>query len=377
MASIEKALIVGGGIGGLCAAIEFAKRGIAVDLVEINPQWSAHGAGITLSGPTLRALRTVGIVDDVLKRGGHWSAIDICAADGTLVATMPLAPAQGAEDLPGAAGILRPALADILSQAARAAGAPVRLGLTFESIHPNEAGVDVVFSDGSTGRYDLVVGADGVNSKVREALFPGTPVPAFTGQSSWRAVVPRTRQNSTMFIGKTAKAGLNPVSDSESYVYLLDPREHADFIPHEQRPALLADLLPEFGGAVGEIRRGLQDGSLDPQRIVYRPLMGLMLPAPWHRGRVVLLGDAVHATTPHLASGAGLAVEAAVVLAEELGRGADVESALTAYAQRRCERAHLVVASSMRIGEIEQTGGSKEEHTRVMVHAMRALTAPI
>lgn len=377
MALVNKVLVIGGGIGGMCAAIQLRKLGVGVDLVEINPQWSVYGAGITVSGPSLRALRSVGVVDEVLACGGHWSAIDICAADGTVVNTVPVAHAVGAEELPPAGGIMRPVLADILSRAVRASGASVRLGLTFRSIAQDEAGVDVVFSDGSSGRYDLVVGADGVNSKVREAVFPGAPAPKFTGQGSWRAVVPRTRQNSTIFMGLTTKAGLNPVSETESYLFVLDQRDGLEFLPTDQWPSLMAGLLAEFGGAIGEIRRGLLDGSLPAHRIVYRPLAGLMLPAPWHRGRVVLLGDAVHATTPHLASGAGIAIEGAVVLAEELARCHFLDGALTAYAGRRYDRAKLVVSSSMRMGEIEQTGGSKEEHRQVMAHAMDALTASI
>ena len=114
MALIQNALIVGGGVGGMCAAIQLRKLGIAVDLVEINPAWAPDGAGITISGPTLRALREIGVVDEVLRRGGHWNAVDICGADGQVMKTVPVQPALGAEGLPGAAGILRPVLADIL-----------------------------------------------------------------------------------------------------------------------------------------------------------------------------------------------------------------------------------------------------------------------
>lgn len=375
MALVNKVLIIGGGIGGMCAAILLARQGVAVDLVEINPQPAVQGAGITIGGPTLRALRDVGVLDEVLARGGHWSAIDIRAADGSLMHTVPMGHAVGAETLPPAGGILRPVLADILGRATAAAGVRVRLGLTFQAISQDAGGVDVLFADASSARYDLVIGADGVNSKVREALFPGAPVPRFTGQGSWRAVVPRTRRNSTIFMGKTTKAGLNPVSETESYLFLLDNRRDVDIIPPERWPGMLAELLAEFGGDLGSIRTSLQEG--DDLGIVYRPLMGLMMSAPWHRGRVVLLGDAVHATTPHLAMGAGIAVEGAVVLAEELARCHFLEGALTAYAGRRYDRARLVVGSSMRMGELEQTGGSKEEHTQVMLHAMAALAAPI
>lgn len=373
MALVKKVLIVGGGIGGMCAAIQLRKQGIDVDLVELSPAWAVYGAGITLSGATLRALRTVGVAEEVINRGGNWSAIDIYAADGTHVNTVPLARPHDGDDLPPSGGIMRPVLAEILSGATRAAGVRVRLGLTFRTITQDAEGVDVAFEDDTHGRYDLVIGADGVNSKVREAVFPGAATPKFTGQGSWRTIVPRTSRNSMIYMGKTTKAGLNPVSETECYLFALDQRDRFDFIPADRWPRLLAELLDEFGGPIREICKSLRNGSLGHDRIVYRPLAGLLMDGPWHRGRVVLLGDAVHATTPHLASGAGLAVEGAVVLAEELARRHFLEGALMAYAGRRYDRARLVVRNSMRLGEIEQTGGSKEEHMQLMSYSLTAL----
>ncbi len=377
MALIRNALIIGGGVGGMCAAIQLGKQGIAVDLVEQNPNWAPDGAGITISGPSLRALREVGVVDEVLAQGGHWSAVDICDPQGTVKLTVPVAPAVGAEGLPGAGGILRPVLADILGHATQRAGANVRLGLSFERMTQDEDGVDVLFTDGSQGRYELVIGADGVNSAVRKLVMPDFPGPKFTGQGSWRAVVPRLREHSTIYMGQTTKAGMNPISTSECYLFVLDRRAGMDFIPQDEWPRKLAELLDEFGGQVGDIRDALRRGEMRDARLLYRPLAGHMIKGPWHQGRIVLLGDAVHATTPHLASGAGIAIEGAIVLAEELARRHFLEGALLAYAGRHYDRARLVVSASGRLGQIEQEGGSKEEHTRVMVAAQQALRAPL
>jgi 2-polyprenyl-6-methoxyphenol hydroxylase-like FAD-dependent oxidoreductase len=377
MALVNKILIIGGGVGGMCAAIQCAKQGIAVDLVEQNPNWAPDGAGITISGPSLRALREIGVVDQVLKLGGFWRAVDICNAQGELQMSVPVAPAQGADELPGAAGIMRPVLADILGHATQDAGARVRLGLSFSAITQDAEGVDVVFTDGSKDRYDLVIGADGVNSAVRKLVLPDFAGPQFTGQGSWRAVVPRQRENSTIYMGRTTKAGMNPISATECYLFVLDRRAGLDFIPPEQWPLKLAELLEEFGGPIGELREGLRAGTLKDARVLYRPLAGHMIAGPWHRGRIVLLGDTVHATTPHLASGAGIAMEGAIVLAEELARRHYLEGALLAYAGRHYDRARLVVTASGRMGRIEQEGGSRDEHTRVMRETQDKLRAPL
>ncbi|MDT7837002.1 FAD-dependent oxidoreductase [Aquabacterium sp. OR-4] len=377
MALIQNALIVGGGVGGMCAAIQLRKLGVAVTLIEQNPNWAPDGAGITISGPTLRALREVGVIEPVLAQGGHWNAVDICDAQGAVTMTVPVAPAIGAEDLPGAGGILRPVLADILGLATQAAGATVRLGLSFERMSQHADGVQVLFSDGSQGRFDLMIGADGVNSAVRKLVMPGFAGPMFSGQGSWRAVVPRLRENSSIYMGATTKAGMNPISATECYLFVLDRRAGMDFIPQDQWPEQLAMLLAEFGGPVGDIRDALRRGELRDARLLYRPLAGHMIDGPWHHGRIVLLGDAVHATTPHLASGAGIAIEGALVLAEELARRHSLEGALLAYAGRHYDRARLVVTASGRMGQIEQLGGSREEHTAIMRDAQQKLRAPL
>jgi 2-polyprenyl-6-methoxyphenol hydroxylase-like FAD-dependent oxidoreductase len=126
---------------------------------------------------------------------------------------------------------------------------------------------------------------------------------------------------------------------------------------------MLADLLAPFGAPLVQSIRA----QVGPQsHCIYRPLESLLLPQPWFDARVVLVGDAVHATTPHMAAGAGIGIEDGIVLAEELGRGATVQAALQAFQARRWERCRMVVENSGRLGEIEISGGDKAEHTRIM-----------
>jgi 2-polyprenyl-6-methoxyphenol hydroxylase-like FAD-dependent oxidoreductase len=112
-------------------------------------------------------------------------------------------------------------------------------------------------------------------------------------------------------------------------------------------------------------------------QIVYRPLESLLLPQPWFKGRVVLIGDAVHATTPHLASGACIGIEDGLVLADELGKNGSVEDGLKAFQNRRWERCRMVVENSGRLGEIEISHGDKQEHARIMNASFATLSEPI
>jgi 2-polyprenyl-6-methoxyphenol hydroxylase-like FAD-dependent oxidoreductase len=377
MSATQRALIIGGGFSGMSAAIALRAIGWDVDLVEIDRQWRSYGAGISLSGPTLRAFASLGVLDEISRQGFCGDGFDVCAANGMQLAHIPT-PRIAGSDVPGGGGIMRPVLARIMADATRGAGVQVRLGCTFTRLATGgaDAKAEISFDDGSHSQYDLVVGADGINSSVRGALMPEAPGPNYTGQGVWRAVAPRPAGivRPTMFMGRRLKAGVNPVSQQEMYLFLTEDRPDNEYVPREQLLPQLSALLAEFPAAtIDQIRTRLGEAS----RIVYRPLEGLLVPQPWGRGRVLMIGDAVHATTPHLASGAGLGIEDGLVLAAELKAGGPVGAALEHFQARRWERCRLVVENSLRLGDIERTGGSQQEHADIMRRSMGALMAPI
>lgn len=368
-------LIIGGGFSGMAAAIQLRKQGLNVDLVEIDAGWRSYGAGISLGGATLRAFRTLGILEAFLGEGNAADGLEILRPDGVHVTTLPT-PRIAGPDVPGGGAIMRPVLARILAEATRASGAEIRLGCTFTTLEQDADGVDVSFTDGQRRRYDLVIGADGLYSKTRQALFPDAPGPRYSGQAVWRAVLPRPAEVRTamMWMGARIKPGVNPVSATEMYMFITENRPDNERVDPGDFPRLMAALLDDFPAPLlRSIRASLNADS----QIVFRPLEGLLVPQPWHRGRVVLIGDTVHATTPHLASGACIGIEDALVLAEELERSPAVEQALQAFAERRWERCRMVVQNSGRLGEIEIAGGDKEEHARIMRESLMALAAPI
>ncbi|WP_017667606.1 FAD-dependent oxidoreductase [Sandarakinorhabdus sp. AAP62] len=371
---LQSVLIVGGGIAGMATAIELRRRGIAVDLIDLDPQWRVYGAGITITAPTLRAFGQLGILDAVLERGYSGRGIRICTTDGTPVDEVS-DPAELGVDAPGSGGIMRPVLHQILSERTRASGTAVQLGVTVDALASDELGVDVRFSDGGHGRYDLVIGADGLNSKVRRLIFPEAPVPEYTGQTIWRLFADRPPEidRRHFFLGGPVKIGVAPVSQQSLYLFLLENTPRRPIMPDAELAAEMARLMAGYGGIVGRLRDGL--GPQSP--IIMRPLEAFLLPAPWYRGRVLLIGDAAHPTTPQLASGAGMAVEDAIVLGQQIDTADNVAAALAGFMARRAARCQLVVENSLAIGRLEQAGAPPTEQTRLVAQSLAVLAQPI
>ena len=348
--SLTKVLVIGGGVGGMSAAISLRRQGLAVDLIEIDPEWRALGAGLTLNGATMQALRTLGLLEQVVTEGFAAEGTGrMCDASGNLLFNSnrerPFGP-----DIPVSGGILRPILHRIMQEAVRESGAEIRLGVGFKSLTQTDAATEVTFDDDSRASYDLVVAADGLFSQVRDVVFPDAK-PRFTGQGCWRALVDRPTDIDTSFVyvGPRHKVGFNPVSDTQMYLFLLQHVPDNRWMPQEDWRALLQEQMEEFGGLVGEIRDQLDESN----QINYRPLEYILLPAPWHSGRVLLIGDAAHATTPHSAYGAGLAMEDGVILGELLADGQSLEHTLRLFMDRRYERCRAIVEGSIALGDLE------------------------
>ena len=375
MTSVRKALIIGGGFSGMAAAIELRKQGVDVDLIEIDAGWRSYGAGISLGGATLRAFRQLGILDAFLREGNGGDGVKLFLGNGQPIGELPT-PRLAGPDTPGGGAIMRPVLARIMADATRASGTQVYLGVGFESIEQDAEGVTVQFTDGRTGRYDLVVGADGLYSTTRQKVFPDAPKPKYSGQAVWRAVLPRPAevQSTVMWMGPHTKPGVNPVSQTEMYMFITEHRPVNAHVDPKDFPRLMRGLLEDFSAPLlVQAREQINENA----SIVFRPLEAMLMPQPWFKGRVVLIGDAVHATTPHLASGACIGVEDGLVLAECVGRAGQLQDALQAFQSRRWERCRMVVENSLRLGEIEMTNGSKDEHAQIMRTSMMALAQPI
>jgi 2-polyprenyl-6-methoxyphenol hydroxylase-like FAD-dependent oxidoreductase len=368
-----KILIIGGGFSGMSAAICLTESGHEIDLIEIDPGWRSYGAGISLHGATFRVFERLGVLDAYRAAGAMSDGVEMRGPADQVLVSLPTPSAL--PGMPGNGGIMRPVLAQILSDRVRQTATHVRLGVTFTAIEDQTDGINVTFSDGSSGHYDLVIGADGLNSKTRAAIFPQAPAPRYVGQAVWRAVLPRPAHLPTvaMWMGPKLKVGINHVSDSASYLFLTEDRADNAFVPIDTQVEALRALLRKFPSPT---MQGIADVLGEGHQIVYRPLEQLLLPQPWYKGRIVLIGDAVHATTPHMAAGAMIGMEDGIALAEELSR-APVQEALAAWQARRWDRCRTVVENSGRLAEIEQGHGTPDEHKMLMGKTLGMLAQPI
>ena len=339
-----KILVIGGGIGGLTSAIALRAKGFAVDVIERDPDWSVYGVGIIQQSNVVRAMKQLGLIDDYLDAGFGFDTVEVFLPNGMKVATIPSR--KLVEGYPANIGIGRRALHKVLGDRTISAGATVRLGITATALDDDGDGVTVTFSDGSVGRYDLVIGADGVYSQTRATIFPDLPGPQFTGQSVWRYNFEKPAELASLqaYEGPIG-IGLVPLSQSLMYMYVTTPEPGN---PRYPRDGLAAALRQKLAGAPSAIA-ALAEQITDNDGVVYKPLEWIMLTGPWHRGRVVLLGDTVHATTPHLGQGAGMAIEDSIVLAEELAQAATPEAAFEAYRDRRYARCAYIVDASLAI----------------------------
>jgi 2-polyprenyl-6-methoxyphenol hydroxylase-like FAD-dependent oxidoreductase len=337
-------LVIGGGIGGLAAATALGQKGFAVTVIERSDGSGVEGVGISQQANVVRALASLGLADDYVRAGFAYDAVEIYAPDGTLAARTPAR--SLIEGYPAAMGIPRRALLRVLADAATAAGAELRRSTTAVSLEGERGRVHARFSDETEGSFDLAVGADGIYSQTRRQLFPDAPRPEFTGQAVWRYNLPRPAGFDALHVynGPTG-VGLVPMSDAEIYIYATTPEPENPGYPLDGLASLMRERLAGCAPAIRTIAEQITDDT----RVVYRPLEAIFLEGAWHKGRIALLGDAVHATTPHLGQGGGMAIEDAVVLAEELTLHDDPEAAFTAYRRRRFERCRYVVEKSLEI----------------------------
>jgi 2-polyprenyl-6-methoxyphenol hydroxylase-like FAD-dependent oxidoreductase len=373
-----RVLVVGGGIGGLSAAIALRQADYAVTVVELHSDVhsSVYGVGIIQPMNALRALDMIGCAEDCIAAGypaKRWGGL--YATDGTFIKEMPGTPVPGV-DLPPMNGLTRPKLHEILTSHALEAGVTIRYSTTFGDLEDDGDGVDVTFTDGSTGRFDVVVGADGVYSKVRSHVVEGEVEPYYIGQSAYRVNIPLLPEIDSIILqaSPAGMAGLVPIGKDLAYLFYNAHMEKQSPDSGMDSAERLREYLAPFGGFMGRIRDEFITDECD---IVLRPEESLIVDAPWHKGRIVLMGDAVHAITPHLGQGAAQAIEDGVVLADVLAKHDSLEAAFAEYTDRRFERCKLVVDTSLDIAEWEMGRKPGFDNVAATDHVLEVMAQPL
>lgn len=348
MPAVKNIGIVGSGAGGLTLAAMLASAGLQVEVLERSPVPSAVGSGITLQGNALRVLRTLGVWPQLQEHGWAFNTVRMRTADAAATFIAEVDDARvGGDDLPATLGMPRAELAGIVRERAQQAGARIRYRAEVTAVEQSDSGVDVATADGESYQYDLLVGADGLNSRVR-AQIGIQERPRRTGMGIWRAFVPRPAEvtRTDLYYGGPAYiAGYCPTGPDTMYAYIVEDaqeRRSAD------GPAIMAELADAYGGPWREIKNHLTASA----NVNYTHFTTHLIQGPWHRGRVVLIGDAAHSCPPTIAQGAAMAIEDAAVLADELLRADTLsEDLLLQFWQRRAPRAGAVVEASTLLGQ--------------------------
>lgn len=366
--SLPRVLVVGGGVGGLSSAVALRAHGFDVDVVERSGRVVRDT--VTLTGRCVDALADLDVLRECRARGNAPGSVFVRSFD---VAGEPFD--QGTPKVPHSAMpptvvIERPALIDILTSAARTAGVKIELPRTVTAIEQLAGQASVTFDNGDTTDYGLVVGADGVHSTVRDLMWPGgvTATPAGAVGLHWQSTgLPEGDTGFYYRPGGIVTVGRLPgdVTYVSTFVDTDDP------VTDDLGRDLLRETLDIYSSPFVHALRERLD---DEQPVAVRPWEWVFA-QEWCRGRVILVGDAAHATTHWLPAGAGLALIDAVVLGEELGEAADIPTGLSAFVARRWERAQLVVQASLDAMRLRRAGDHAA--ARVVVNgALRELVGP-
>jgi 2-polyprenyl-6-methoxyphenol hydroxylase-like FAD-dependent oxidoreductase len=338
-----RAVIVGGGIGGLTTAFALRRAGLEVVVLEKAGELREIGAGISIWVNAVEALERMGLADAVQAAGREEIEAEIRTSDGATLSRLPLGKRFGRNVI-----LTRSALQRVLLAALEEAGVPVRTGAECVGFKQDGFGVVAFLSDGEE-RGDLLVGADGLNSVIRRRLF-GDERPRYAGFTAWRGMVDLEHHDEAFEAwGRGSVFGLAGLGRGRFYWYATRnaPEGQAD-----SQAGRKAELLERFGGwhePVPAVILATEEAEILRHDIYDRePLKR------WGEGRVTLLGDAAHPMIPNLGQGACQAIEDAAVLAECLRGGTDVVRALRLYEGRRMGRTAWIARRSRLLGRVSQ-----------------------
>lgn len=366
-------LIAGGGIGGLAASIGLARSGHQVEVCEQAERLRTVGAGISLQPNAFQALETLGLAQEVMPRGVTASRASLWRSDGRLIRDFDF---DGYEAETGYRPYIfhRASLLETLFDEAKRHGVDVRFGQRVESIEQQDDAVSVTMDSGVKYEADLLVGADGINSRVRSHLF-GDETKRFSGYVCWRGIVDDPQlvesvDSMSEIWGRGQRFGYMRCSASQIYWFATSSCSTPDVAD--------SDLRSTFAGWPKMVSNLLE--STPTETIVFNDISDRPPIFPWAKGRITLLGDAAHPMTPNFGQGGSQAIEDAVVLSHLLQNAKAPVSALRQYEKHRNPRTKQLVEASRRFGKIAQGGSTSTRFirdqvlTRLLTHLPNAVS---
>ncbi|MFJ9442671.1 FAD-dependent monooxygenase [Kitasatospora sp. NPDC101235] len=344
----QQAIVIGGGIGGLTAALALHRQGVPVRVHERADSLEPVGAGLALAPNALRSLDRLGVGERLRALATPHPAVGLRHPSGRWLARTSTSVFEayfGDTIAAVARADVIAALVDALPEGTVSTGSPATVVTPGSATEPA-----VVRTTDGEQTAGLVVAADGIRSATRGLLFPRHPGPRYSGFTTWRAVVTPDRRPAAVgeVWGRGQLAGIVPLADGRVYVY------GAALAPAGERAAdgdERAELLRRYGDWCAPVPQLF--ALAEPERVLRHDVWDLADPLPaHHHGRVALLGDAAHAMCPFQGQGACQAIEDALVLGSLLTPGTDPAAALPAYTAARLPRTTAVVAGSRRIGDL-------------------------
>lgn len=350
MSLSRTAIIIGGGIGGMAAAVALRRAGWGVEVYERAAELTEVGAGITIWANAIRALEQIGLKGAIERRAIEARSGAIRSSKGKVLVSFPIEALKQRVGNVVAAVLHRAELLEILRAATEAAGAQLHLGHSCTGFTQDDDGVTATFANGASARGDVLIGADGLRSVVRAQVLHDDP-PRYAGYTAWRAVVPS--DTSSIPVGESwgrgRRFGLVPMSDDRLYWFATanacegQPPGPAG---HQQD---LFDRFADWHDPIPEVLR-----RTPPEAILRNDIYDRNPVDRWGDGRVTLLGDAAHPTTPNLGQGACQAIEDAVMLGNWLFIEQPIVWSLRAYEDCREQRTSWIVRQSRKFGDVGQ-----------------------